>query len=519
MDIKVQVGVFFVGDGTNPCNFTIPVTAADKVTGNILAVNAGATLTLNNTTMPTLSPCICATTSTVVFGDAAATVIPAITYGNLTISGTGTPYSFAGGCTIAGTLNISTTGTVRLNTTASTNVFTINNFTMSNGTLDAGTTAVGEYFSELYISGNFNKTGGTTTSSAYAGGGELLEINFDGGGTQTFNLNAATANALLYTPVFVTNNTTLVLNSNFTTTGIVFDLNQISFLNVATGSTLTCGTYQISSSTVGGNFTVNGTIETGNVNGFCGAANTTVNSANSTTPDIGNGSTVLYDATSAQTVTSTANLGTFYSNVTISTTGGNATASGVLTLAGNLIISPGSVFDGSTYTHNIAGNWTNNGTFNATTSTINFDGTTTQTIAGSNVTSFYNLTGSGTDVVLGSAETVTNNFAVTAGTFDCQAYQLTGNATGTFTMASGASLLLGSTSSPTNIILPTNFTAANTTLNAASTVTYQANTAQTVSIWPTYGNLVINNGAGNTTTPAGTPLTIAGNLTVNASLP
>jgi hypothetical protein len=82
-----------------------------------------------------------------------------------------------------------------------------------------------------------------------------------------------------------------------------------------------------------------------------------------------------------------------YGNLTLSTTGSkSATAS--LTLAGNLLInSPATFAAGTSLTHNIGGNWTNNGTFSFTTAnTINFNGNNAlQTISGSSATVFNNI--------------------------------------------------------------------------------------------------------------------------------
>jgi len=96
---------------------------------------------------------------------------------------------------------------------------------------------------------------------------------------------------------------------------------------------------------------------------------------------------------------------------------------------------------------------------------------------------------------------------------DCEAYQVTGNASGTMTMAAGSGLILGATGTVTAITFPTLFTSI--TLNSTSTVTYQANTAQTISTNPpAYGNLILST-SGNKT-PASSPLAIAGNLTINS---
>jgi gliding motility-associated-like protein len=120
------------------------------------------------------------------------------------------------------------------------------------------------------------------------------------------------------------------------------------------------------------------------------------------------------------------------------------------------------------------------------------------------------LSGSGTKTLMG-ATGVSNNLAI-SGTaiLYSNTFQITGNATGTFTMGAGTTLNLGNTGTATAVLFPTNFTAAKINLDPTSTVTYQANISQTVSNIPTYGNLNISTN--------GTTKTCDGNLTVNGNL-
>jgi hypothetical protein len=67
------------GDGTNPCNFTIPT--GFSVTG-LVDVSNNATLTLQNTTLPTLG----ILSGTVAFAGSSAQTIPGSTFTNLTIN-------------------------------------------------------------------------------------------------------------------------------------------------------------------------------------------------------------------------------------------------------------------------------------------------------------------------------------------------------------------------------------------------------------------------------------------------
>ncbi len=133
-----------------------------------------------------------------------------------------------------------------------------------------------------------------------------------------------------------------------------------------------------------------------------------------------------------------------------------------------------------------------------------------QNVSGIPVYGNLTLATNGTKTML-AALTVNGNLSITGSvSLYTNTFQITGNGTGIFSMATGTGLLLGNTGNAANILFPSNFTAGNTNLDAASTVTYQSNGAQTVSNVPSYGNLTI---ATNTTTK-----TCNGNLTVNGNL-
>ena len=126
-------------------------------------------------------------------------------------------------------------------------------------------------------------------------------------------------------------------------------------------------------------------------------------------------------------------------------------------------------------------------------------------------TTYYHLTidKSGQTATLGGTTTVNGNLLVNAGTLSDGSYQITGNATGTLTVASGATLQIGTAAATT---FPTLFTAPNIILTG-STVIYGATATQAISLTPTYNNLTLN---GASTKTANGALTINGNLTVNA---
>ncbi|MBJ6117518.1 T9SS type A sorting domain-containing protein [Pontibacter sp. BT310] len=85
------------------------------------------------------------------------------------------------------------------------------------------------------------------------------------------------------------------------------------------------------------------------------------------------------------------------------------TAGGALTIGGNVTIGSGSIFTSGNFTHTIAGNWLNNGTFNPGTGTISFVGSNNTTITGSAV--FNGLTINKTTTT--NAVTLANNATAT----------------------------------------------------------------------------------------------------------
>jgi Secretion system C-terminal sorting domain len=167
-----------------------------------------------------------------------------------------------------------------------------------------------------------------------------------------------------------------------------------------------------------GNATVNGNLSmTGSAalnenavvfsgNGTLFIAGTGTMSGGSLTPSTG---TVNYSGTNQA-------IGLYtYNNLTLSGTG-NKTAGGALTMNGNLILGSGLTFTAGAFTHNIAGNWVNNGaTFTNTGSTISLNGAA-QSIGGSSATSFNNLTLAGTAAstkTFGLATTIASNLSIT----------------------------------------------------------------------------------------------------------
>ncbi|MFI5140853.1 MAG: T9SS type A sorting domain-containing protein [Bacteroidia bacterium] len=425
-----------VGDGSTACNFTIP--AASALTGSILNVNANATLTLQNNTLPTLTSCVYDPASTVNFANSVSTTIPltngysnSAVYGNLTISGTGTTYSFiglAGGgttYTISGTLNISTANTVVMfggATNDNSYTLTVGNYTQSNGTVDGGPNnsidpggnnpAIDAY---VYVTGTFNKTGGTLTDNSPS---NISQFIFNSGATQNFSLAPTTAATNQWWGYRVSNNTTVTLNTNLDLDG-GFGAGTQNYLIIDAGSTFTAGTNLISTNNSANQTTivVNGKLQTSNTAGLSGGAATTITNATAITLTLGAASTIEYNSGSAQVVTALT-----YANVII-TNNSVKTAAGACTFSGALTINATATFAAGNFTHNIAGNFINNGTFTSNNSTFNFTpSTNAQTISGTSTTSFHSFTlNNSLGVTLSAPINVSTVCTLTSGLFNTDA--------------------------------------------------------------------------------------------------
>jgi fibronectin-binding autotransporter adhesin len=273
---------------------------------------------------------------------------------------------------------------------------------------------------------------------------------------------------------------------------------------------------------------------------------------------VGNCRSLTIDGTANWTNTSTLTVG--MGGITISGTGNITGASaGILTTAGGLTLNStltstavtirtmtaaGQVISGTGTLAklDISANTTNNGNITVTsllssstlstltqgtTGILTFNGTTvTPTLdasaAGNTViyggaaqtvksATYHHLTINGSATkTLGGAITVNGDLAVNAGSLTTSTFQITGNATGTFTLAASTIFYVGLNSSATNVSFPTNFTTAHCSFSSSSTVIYNGNVAQVISSVPAYGNLTFQ--AFNGIKAADGTLNVTGNL-------
>ncbi|HSY76381.1 MAG TPA: hypothetical protein VK890_05970, partial [Bacteroidia bacterium] len=369
----------------------------------------------------------------------------------------------------------------------------------------------GNTFTVSSTAGNILVVDGTLTNNGTLSGAGTILLRasgitvMEGAGTYSFTGTYTIAGNSKYNDT-LSSNVTISSSANFNTSYFGISMTLVSMGNVT--STSSSGVNR--SSTIPCKW-INGP------NSFLSTPFLFTNTTD-TLDASANGNTIKYTGGS-YTIKSSIN-NTYY-NLTCSSSG-TISLPANLTVLNNLTISSGTLdVTTSNYGLTVDGNLSNSGTFTERGGTVTLGGSGGQTLGGSTATIFYNLTASGNGnetVTLAKNETISDNFTISGGTLDCQTFQLTGNGTGTFSMASGSILLLGTTASTTNVSFPTNFTTAHISLNSASTVEYLANTAsQSISVTPSYGNLLIDAGSAITKTPSNTTLSIAGNLTINTN--
>ena len=200
-------------------------------------------------------------------------------------------------------------------------------------------------------------------------------------------------------------------------------------LTVSTGAALDLTSNYWNNYNTTGTLTVNGTLRLAGHNGGQNGSNFPKGFTGATSL-LATNSTVEYYASGGVNQTIYAipaygNLMLTNGSVSGSTT---KTAGAALTINGNTTINPLATFAASSYTHSIAGNFSNNGIFSGSSSTINFNGATLQTIGGTTATTFNNLstsnssgTSSSKGISIGTTATVTGALTCSNGVFHTSA--------------------------------------------------------------------------------------------------
>lgn len=277
--------------------------------------------------------------------------------------------------------------------------------------------------------------------------------------------------------------------------------------NIGNGTTFNTGSF---AHPISGDFVINGTLSgTGPIT--LNGSGTNIDGTGSVT-DTG----TLTISTGSKTILSTATL-SFPQTIAITgavtvTNNGTITSTAAGGITGTVVGSTWTNAANSTLT--IKGPLLATGALDASANpnTVTYNGTSAQTVKSA---TYYHLTASNAaGTALSGAISVNGNLTISSGTLSDNGNQITGNSTGTLSMASGAGLAIGSAATAT--AFPTAFTAANISLNTASNVSYVAGVAQTASAVPTYGNLTIANAAAVVTSLGG-DTTVNGTLTLNPS--
>jgi hypothetical protein len=358
--------------------------------------------------------------------------------------------------------------------------------------------SVGTSTFALTVSGNVTLLGTATMTN---GAGGTLTLS---GGSSTYSLSDGTGT---FCSIVVNDSTNIVqLASNITTSGTIaisagtLDTNDKN-LTVQSGTlTVASGCFLKNNGGGGlGTVTINGTGNIGGAGSFT-AQNLTIGNGGAQTTTLAGAITVSTD------ISVTA-------NCTLDDAGRQITGgSGTMALAATSTLKLGSAATATTFPTNFT---QANITLNAG-STVIYNSNQAQTISG--VPTYSNLTLSSSAAAtktLGAAATVNAALTINSNnTLDDGGFQITGNATGSLSLAATGMLRLGSTGSAT--LFPTNLINANITLTAGSTVIYNSNQAQTISGVPTYSNLTLSSTAAVTKTLAALT-TVNGTLVINAN--
>jgi fibronectin-binding autotransporter adhesin len=334
-------------------------------------------------------------------------------FGDLVITGSGTIMDQNTSVSVCG--NFSTSGGGSFTHTAG----GTGDFTMTGAAKTISGASIS--FSDFNISG----AGSISTSSSFAIAGNFVAngpltaaagtINFSGT-AKTISGSAALQFAALTVSGTLSTARDLSISSNVNVTGSFTASAGTVYFN---GTSTLSGTANIYNVLIAGASTL--TMGTNATLGIAGAV--TATGTFNPTSNIPN--TVNYNSTGAQSLVFTS-----FSNLIVSN-GNTKTPPSGLTINGDFTIGAATTFPASTFTHSVAGNWINNGTFTPGASTIVLSGASDASVTGA--TTFNNLTvnkGASNLVTLINDVNVTN-LAMTAGNMNTGANSITISATRT----------------------------------------------------------------------------------------
>jgi hypothetical protein len=361
--------------------------------------------------------------------------------------------------------------------------------TFSANSGDTWITCNGSGTGTMIIRGDFTQNPSTHSCSSNG----ATEVAFLGSTPQTYTISTNGSTFALGTTTTNIGDGTIASHVTFTGAGTTSPTVPGN-LNIKAGSTLDLGTHTLNCTGTSKTFTMEANttlIVRGNTGGRTGSNFP----SGFTTYTFDPTSTVIYESENGVNQTIYAVGGNGYGNLTLSnsTNSGSSTktAGNNLTIQGDLTINDAyTTFHGGTsLTHNIKGDWINNGVPEVltytTANTINFNGSNPQSIEGSSATTFYNLTNSNSNLVtLNQNISVTNTLNM-AGTsnLNLNANNISLGTTGTLTGESNSDRIYDSagTVDVSGMITATrDFN--NTTLNIAglgATITSTANLGST----------------------------------------
>ncbi|MES2779318.1 MAG: hypothetical protein V4651_05405, partial [Bacteroidota bacterium] len=337
-----------------------------------------------------------------------------------------------------------------------------------------------------------------------------LTVNYCGAGDQTISLNTAGINygnlavggsgiktmdyAIL--PTNVTGTSLTIYSGTLYTANYYITCPSVFVITISSGATLDAGTSIIYFGTGLKFLVISGTFTTANINGFSGAINTAICNTNNPTFSFGSNSTVHYNATAVQAVSSRSD----YGNIMLSGSGNNKTVGGTLTLSGGLTINSGAVMYPTTAVIvNLGGDVTNNGSTSIVGGSLsfNFNGTSTQTVTGANSLNIRDFTLSSTTSVTLNKNVIINSGSVTVGsgtTLILGTYTINRVSLGGSVTVSGTLKVGGTSGGQSGSNFPSNYSTYNVT---AGTVEYNGVAGGYQTIFnTTYNNLILTNASG-----------------------
>ncbi len=331
-----------------------------SVFANNLLVEAGATLT--TTATGTLS--------------VAGTIT---NEGNMVNNGT---TSFSGSNGVQTFTGVSSFHNVTINNTSG--ISLLGNIVINNHlTLQTGKIITNNF--DIAIKGNWNNNSSLnaleTSSSTVTFNGTTEQLI---GGSFATNFN----NLIISNTTKTTLQTVIYVTGNLTVSSGVFDLSSFTANRTTAGGTLTVAN--------------NATLRIGGTNGYPTNYSNNLLIVASTVEYAGTNQPIAPQAYGNLSLTGTGSIVKTFPSQSFTILGnlsaqiiapGNLsfTAASNITVNGNFTLGTSVTFHGAGYTHNIGGNWQNNGTFNGQTSTIIFSGSGT-TVNGTGVQSFNNIT-------------------------------------------------------------------------------------------------------------------------------